>query len=260
MSIQKGDSLADESPQKERQEAKQEAMETKAEQPKVMPQQTAHATAPGSHVHAPRQGYGMPDGHKSLNDLIKESSNAQAQEVKGTIDTMRKERSSMVDRIKKLRIRLEYKQSELVAITGFLESEKAKQDPKKGRELKRMKNMLEFKLSTEAKMSLTAERDIVRKINDISAQLDDFYKVVRLERKQGFIKGDIEQYKKELEELEKNVTGLDAKLDDKYRELKHLLGIDERRMAKPKPKRHAMPIQVQKINLEDIAVIKKKDK
>ena len=255
MSIQKGDSLAEDSTQQERQEVKQ----MPSPEPKAEGQAPA-APHPAAVQPRPQRPYSSSPDHKSLNDLIKESSNAHAQEIKSTIDTMRKERSAFIDRIKKLRIRLEYKESELVAITGFLESEKAKQDPKKGRELKRMKNMLEFKLSTEAKMSLSAERDIVRKINEVSAQLDDFYKVVRLERKQGFIKGDIEQYKKELGELEQSISGLDTKLDDKYRELKHVLGIDERRMAKPKPKRRIAPMPVQEINLEDIAVIKKKDK
>ncbi len=245
MSIRKGDLLAEEGSGQHNVAVGQGAQ----------PAMEAHQYAP-----AHKQYGGMPDGHKSLNDLIKESSNAQAQEVKGTIDTMRKERSALIDRIKKLRIRLEYKESELVAITGFLVSEKAKQDPKKGRELKRMKNMLEFKLSTEAKMSLAGERDIVRKINEISAQLDDFYKVVRLERKQGFIKGDIEQFRKELGELDKSIAELDTKLDERYKELKHLLGIDERRMMRPKPKRKIAPMPMQEINLEDIAVIKKKEK
>ncbi len=199
--------------------------------------------------------------HKSLNDLIKESGSPQALEVKKAIDDMHKERSALIVQIKRARSRLEYKELELTAISGFLESEKTKaaHDPKNGGSLKRMKNRLEFRLSTDAKMSLAGEKEIVRRINEINAQLDDYYKVVRLERKVGFIKGDIEQYRTSLAGLEKKVSDMDMALDDMYRNLRRLLGVSRQKTTKARQKPRHIQIQQQEINLEDIAVIKKKE-
>ncbi len=199
--------------------------------------------------------------HKSLNDLIKESGNPEALGVKKAIDEMHKERSALIVQIKRARSRLEYKELELTAVSGFLESEKAKanHDPKKGGSLKRMKNRLEFRLSTEAKMSLAGEKEIVRRINEINAQLDDYYKVVRLERKVGFIKGDIEQYRNSLAELEKKISDMDMALDDMYRNLRRLLGVSRQKTTKAKQKPRYVQMAQQEINLEDIAVIKKKE-
>jgi DNA repair ATPase RecN len=116
---------------------------------------------------------------------------------------------------------------------------------------------MEFKISTEAS-SLSQERDIVRKINEINQELGEALASVRLERKTGFVKGDIEEYKKSITEINGKIQELDNKLDSLYANLRKVLGIGMwQNKQQMKPKRTQQPVQG--INLEDIVVIKKKD-
>jgi uncharacterized coiled-coil DUF342 family protein len=121
-----------------------------------------------------------------------------------------------------------------------------------------MKAKMEFKISTEAS-SLSQERDIVRKINEINQELGEALASVRLERKTGFVKGDIEEYKKSITEINGKIQELDNKLDSLYANLRKVLGIGmwQNKQQQMKPKRTQQPVQG--INLEDIVVIKKKD-
>jgi uncharacterized coiled-coil protein SlyX len=121
-----------------------------------------------------------------------------------------------------------------------------------------MKAKMEFKISTEAS-SLSQERDIVRKINEINQELGEALASVRLERKTGFVKGDIEEYKKSITEINGKIQELDNKLDSLYANLRKVLGIGmwQNKQQQAKPKRTQQPVQG--INLEDIVVIKKKD-
>ena len=130
--------------------------------------------------------------------------------------------------------------------------------------LKRMKSQLEFKISTEAS-SLSEEKNLVRKIDEIGKQLDEALALVRLERKRELVKGDIEQFKKGILDLDKEIIGMDVKLDAVYSELRKVLGIGgwnkhgTGNNGKPMlKKRSPAPQKLQEINLEDIAVIKRK--
>ena len=126
-------------------------------------------------------------------------------------------------------------------------------------QLKRLKNRLEFKLSTEARMSLQDERDIVRKIDEIDIQLKKVGKVIHLSRKVEFVKGDLETFKNKLIEADKKIADLDVQLDDLYRSLRRVLKIDTSRAKPMKPKRQQGP-SAPEINMEDIAIIKTKGK
>jgi uncharacterized coiled-coil DUF342 family protein len=120
-----------------------------------------------------------------------------------------------------------------------------------------MKAKLEFRISTEAS-SLSQERDIVRKINEINQELGEALASVKLERKTGLIKGDIEEYRKSITEINAKIQELDNRLDGLYANLRKVLGIGIRQnKQQQKPKRIQQPVQG--INLEDIAVIKKRD-
>jgi uncharacterized coiled-coil DUF342 family protein len=211
--------------------------------------------------------YERDDANKqSLNMLIKESNNAEALQFKKEIDDLRKERSKLIVRVKDCRRRLGYKEAESVAIERLLNMKKEEdKDGEKRRKigyLKRMKQKLEFKISTEAS-SLAQEKDIVRKINDINHELDEALASVRLERKVGFIKKDIEDYRKSITEVNLKVQELDTKLDGLYTNLRKTLGIGTWQ-NKQGQQQQQRPKKVQQhnnsINLEDIAVIKKKEK
>jgi uncharacterized coiled-coil DUF342 family protein len=206
---------------------------------------------------------GASDGKISLNKLVAESKNPEAERIKKEIDTAREARAKLIGKVNEYRRRLAYKEKESVVIDRLLktELEKGGEKNKNGRigYLKRMKNKLEFKISTEAS-SLSEERMLVRKVDEVSKQLDEALAVVRLERKRDLVKSDIEQYKKGVVDIEKEIVDSDVKLDAIYSELRKVLGIGKWQ-NKPKPM-HTKKIsaqKVQEINLEDIAVIKRKE-
>ena len=124
--------------------------------------------------------------------------------------------------------------------------------------LKHMKQKFEFKISTEAS-SLSQEKEIIRKINEINQELDEALASVRLERKLGFIKKDMDEYQKGITDINKRIEEIDVKLDGLYTSLRKSLGIGSWQ-NKQKHQQQVKKVQPQNqdINLEDIAVIKKK--
>ncbi len=199
-----------------------------------------------------------------LNNAIKESKNPEVAKLKEEIDAVKKKRTEVIIKVKENRRRLNYKEAETIALTRLLEIEKNKDKDNAKRKkigyLKRLKNKLEFKISTEA-TSLAAEKDLVRKIEEINKELNDAYKAIRLERKSEFVKKDVDEIRKNLLELEAKITEHDKKLDEHYDKLRKLLGIERsRHISKPQSARKKVQASSQEINLEDIAVIKKKDK
>lgn len=200
-------------------------------------------------------------GKRSLNKLVRESKNPEVERITREIDTVREQRARFISRINEYRRRLAYKEKEAIAIEKLLkmESENGNEKAKKGRigYLKRMKGRLEFRISTEAS-SLSEERALVRKIDEISKQLDEALARVRLERKLELVKNDINQSRNGIIETDKEIAGTDVKLDMVYSELRNALGIGIWQ-NKRKHKKKMPAVQAQEINLEDIAIIKKKE-
>ncbi|MGC8648567.1 MAG: hypothetical protein ACP5SJ_03720, partial [Candidatus Micrarchaeia archaeon] len=123
--------------------------------------------------------------------------------------------------------------------------------------LKHMKRNLEFAIETEAS-SLDKEKALIRKIKEVNAKLDDALMFVRLERKMNNIGMDIESYKTRIGDASKKVKEYDSKLDELYARLRGVLNIKKSREQKQAKKERQAPRQLPTINLEDIAVIKKK--
>ncbi len=212
--------------------------------------------------HTENAGIGGPE-RKSLSVLIKESSNPEVADIKSQIDECRRQRDALITSIKDYRRKLEYKQAENIAISKFVESEKDNVEIKKIGYLKRQKNRLEFKLSTEARMSLDDEKAIIRKIAEIDGQLAGLLKFARLQRKIGYIQNDIKEYTEKLNETDKSIRELDAKLDGLYASIRKALGIHGARsitQQKQIKRRQVQKAAQPEINMEDIAVIKKKGK
>ncbi len=203
----------------------------------------------------------------SLNEIVKRSNNPDAVKAKEAIDELRKERAKSVARIKECRRRLLYKENELVAVEKLVkmnqESGKSEEGNRRFGYLKRLKNRLEFRISTEAS-SLNQEKEIIRKISEINKELNDLGATVRVERKLKLVKGDIEMLKGEIAKLDPEIAEMDRKLDDMYIGLRKVLGLT--RSAAPqqqKPRRPRMrdkdrAQEMPEINLQDIAVISKK--
>jgi len=219
---------------------------------------------------ADRQGEG--EYVSRLNQAIKESTDPEVQKLKSEIDSIKKERSVLIFKIKDARRGLKRKEIEDATFSKILESqhqseEENKQARNKISKLKKMKNVLEFKIATEA-TSLAAEKSLVRKIEEVNAELQQEYKKVRLKRKSELIKRDIEEYKKSIDSLGKEISNYDKKLDDLYAKIKERLGIkkmykENKRNVKPQFKQKREREQQQpamNVNLEDIAIIKKKKK
>ncbi|MFI5412663.1 MAG: hypothetical protein ACHQX1_02120, partial [Candidatus Micrarchaeales archaeon] len=178
-----------------------------------------------------------------LNNAIKESKNPEVAKLKEEIDSVKKQRSDVIVKVKENRRRLNYKEAEAVALSRLLEIEKGKDKDNAKRKkigyLKRLKNKLEFRISTEAS-SLSAEKGLVRQIEDINKELNEAYKSIRLERKNEFVKKDVDDYRKSLSELEAKIGEHDKKLDELYDKLRKLLGIERgRHSTKPAMKKKA---------------------
>jgi len=141
-----------------------------------------------------------------------------------------------------------------------MKKEEDKDESKKKRigYLKRMKARFEFKISTEAS-SLAQEKEIIRKINEINRELNEALASVRLERKLGFITKDIEDYRRLITDINAKIAEFDSKLDGLYVVLRKSLGI-KGWQNKPQQQKQKKQQQAEvPINLEDIAVIKKKE-
>ncbi|MGC8571729.1 MAG: hypothetical protein ACP5LH_00375 [Candidatus Micrarchaeia archaeon] len=167
-----------------------------------------------------------------------------------------------------MRRRLKYKELEGMTFAKLLESQKTtEEEGKQARnnisKLKKMKNVLEFKIATEAS-SLATEKQLVRKIDEVNKKLREEYKKIRIKRKSEFIKKDIEEYNKNIKDLSKEIDAYDKQLDELYDKIKSRLGIkknyeSEKKIQEKKRERNEAPAHQQhqqEVSLENIAVIK----
>ncbi len=179
---------------------------------------------------------------------------------------MHKKADKLISEMKSSRHMIDYKQQEYSALSKFLEIEANKPNQREIMQLKKQKNRLEFKLSTEPRISLSMEREMVRKINEISSELNTKLRYSSLEKKFDFLKGDIERYTLKIEKLSKEVKEINQQTDEMYSKLKAMLGIKNisrpiiknTRPQNPEYKKKHQ-IHEQEISLEDIAIIKRKN-
>lgn len=198
---------------------------------------------------------------RSLFDMIDPEKNPEAEKLRLEIEEVRKGRHDLIDQIKAVKRRLNYKLAESETIEKLLNSEPDKDVEgrlRKARILKRQKARLEFKISTEAS-SLTDEKALIRRIKEISSELDTYMRFVRLVRKRDLVKGDITEYAAKAGELNNKILEFDKRLDSLYDGLRKALNIEQRSAERQPRKRTEKKQQpMQEVNLEDIAVIKKR--
>jgi uncharacterized coiled-coil DUF342 family protein len=128
---------------------------------------------------------------------------------------------------------------------------------KKLRMLTKQKKRLEFRISTET-FSLSDEKQLIGKIKNINGELEDSLRVVKLFRKRDLIKRDLEEYTVQLKRLDVEIAELDKQLDDLYTNLRKILKMGAAKKVQPKPRRREERPRMQEVNLEDIAIIKKR--
>ncbi|MEM0147230.1 MAG: hypothetical protein QW091_02660 [Candidatus Micrarchaeaceae archaeon] len=148
-----------------------------------------------------------------------------------------------------MRGRLAYKKSEAEALSKLVS---LNENYKSIGKLKHMKEVLEFKISTEAR-TLDEERTLLKKLGDLEAQLKDAIASQRLRGKARLVDEDIAELKKKEEELSNDIANTNTRID----ELKLRLGAATR--PRHEHRRHepsvATPLTV---SIQDIAIIKTK--
>lgn len=200
--------------------------------------------------------------------MIRDSDNDEAKKLKLEIDAMRKKRDKLISEMKSHRRMINYKQQEYTALSKFLEIDANKPNQSEIIHLKKQKNRLEFKLSTEPRLTLDMERELIRRINEISSKLNTKLRYASLEKKFNLLKGDVKNYSSKIEEVSNTIKEINQQTDDMYSKLKAMLGIKDTDRSNMRPinrsqnlehkRKHA--VQEQKINLKDIAIITRKNK
>lgn len=185
---------------------------------------------------------------------MKESHNEHANELMQQIYELRKQRGKLIGLSRHAKRVIPYKEAEARAIEAMINPAHIRAANGKVVYLKKLKKSLEFKISTEAS-SLSAERELIKRINEVSVELDKALEPLRLKRRLEQLKSDAEKQKEIMASSTKECIDLDIKIDKLYFELKKTLGITNTHKAVRKPNKAAAAPQT--INLEDIAVIKK---
>ncbi|MGC8479826.1 MAG: hypothetical protein ACP5M9_04145 [Candidatus Micrarchaeia archaeon] len=187
---------------------------------------------------------------------LPEGATERQKELAKQIEEERKRKAQIIFDIKKFKRRLLYKLAEQDATKKL--SEVAKHNTKNIGYLRRKKERLEFRISTEA-YTLDAERDLIRKKNEIDKELQEAIKSYRARRKAEFITSDIAELNKSIDEANKSLIDIEKKLDDLYNELRKLTG-QQRKPSVIHKKEKIVEQKPMEVSFGDIAIIKGKSK
>lgn len=155
--------------------------------------------------------------------------------------------------MRRLKGRLDYKEAERAAIEKLTAYDKPNKNL--GR-LRKMKKTIEFQISTQAS-TLAAEKELIKRLNDVNEELEEALKGYRMKRKLEFLAGDIEALNKELESYKDKVLEVDKKLDSLFASIRGEHERQRRSLGRgPRRQQRTEPFE---ISLEDIATIKKKE-
>ena len=199
---------------------------------------------------------------KSLFDLAIESNNPEAIAIKDKVEAIKKDRAKLIHDIKRVRSRLAFKMASAETVSKIISmsytQEQYEEAVRKLHKLNGVKRRLDFRISTEAS-SLSDEKALIKKIKDVNTDLDDALHIVKLFRKRDLVKKDLDELNAELSKLNKQIKDQDTELDNLYSSLRRILKVGERERAQQQTARRKeeRPRNLE-INLEDIAVIKKK--
>jgi uncharacterized coiled-coil DUF342 family protein len=194
-------------------------------------------------------------------------------EFKERRQALESKRNAIFTKLKSIDSQAKYKSYEARALHTVL---KGKHRPDT-RMLKRRLSLLEFKIETEA-TTLQMERQLMKEIKKTQKEIDDSAAEERQFRKLSYLESDIRECEKELVELEKQLSETNkelSELDHTAREEGKKAITEERRKrsfehhekrrkeAHEKAKKETGPFMSNlepTVTLEDICIIKKKDK
>ncbi len=184
---------------------------------------------------------------------MKESAQQQATvQIRNDIEQEKKKRGQIIDQLRRLRSKLNYKEAEYAALSKLTAAAHA---PKNVGKLKRLKSSIEFKISTEA-TTLGAEKELIKKLNDINQELEDALKVYKFRRKLDLVSKNVADIGKALESYRLQIAEVDKKLDVLYASLREHSGWARKEERRP-PRRQKQEEHFE-VSLEDIATIKNK--
>ena len=173
-------------------------------------------------------------------------------ELTKAIEEERKAKGILLDELRRYKRRLAYKLAEKEALAKInAENAVSKKGTKNIGYLRRRKEALEFRISTEA-FTLSAEKDLIRKKQEVEEELNEAINNYRMKRKADFVKGDIEELDKKIEETYAKLQEIEKKLDVLYGGLRKQRG----QYREKRHEYHQAPVQ--EVSFADIAIIKDK--
>ncbi len=201
----------------------------------------------------PASAQGKPQQQQAAGSAEKAKQPSQEEELRKQLEDAFANRRRLIAQISRLKGRLAYKKNESDALSKLVEmNDKYKEI---GR-LKHLKEVLEFKISTEAR-TLDEEKALLKKLGDVEARFKEAITSQRLRKKAELVEQDIAQISKSIDETSAAIDQANKQID----ELREKLAALTKPSSRPRRKQQA-PSSPEpfKINLADIAVIKTKKK
>lgn len=170
------------------------------------------------------------------------------EDIRSKIDELEKQKSELIDKIKKINRRLRYKQYEKKALEPFLEKTKSVAvEP-----VRRRKRILEFKIATQA-YTPKMERDWLKEVKKVDKQLDELREVERARRKSRYIEKDIKEGEDAVKEIETDLKVIREDLKKLYDAMR------EFRSAARKAAGDEKRAQDEMVSLGDLALMEKEE-
>ncbi|MGV8176200.1 MAG: hypothetical protein ACP5NX_00145 [Candidatus Bilamarchaeaceae archaeon] len=143
-------------------------------------------------------------------------------DVRRRIAELEKEKSALIERIKKLNGKIRYKQYEKKALEPFLEQTKDVRIAP----LRKQKNILDFRISTQA-YTPKIERELVKELKKIEEALEKVREVERGRRKIRLVEQDIVEAEAEIKKIEEALAKMREELKGLYGEQKKIKSVEK---------------------------------
>jgi len=185
----------------------------------------------------------------------------------GSIETIEKEKATLLERLKEADGRYRYKVYEAKALSEMLDKKKKEGTFPPTRELRKRIQKLDFIISTEAR-TLQQEREFVKEVRSLEKKLKASIDLEKMERRLHLINEDIKAAEKQVMEFEKRMDEMRKELQEKRNasskskkerkllELREKVNEERQREREPFMKKN----EDGRVDLGEICVIKKKEK
>ncbi len=192
------------------------------------------------------------------------------EELDSRLNKLKEERFSLLNQIKKIENRFEYKSYELKAVRDIIASKKDEPSLPPARFLKKELDELEFRIATEA-LTLKHERDMMKKIKAAEEKLKKAIEKERVHRKAGYVEEDLKKIEDEYSRVKSRIREIEHEMDalkdamwehKKKEKLKGAVVRKKQKLLEDKAKRLEEYARQQtednRVSLGEICVIKKK--